>query len=130
MMLHEWPNEDALQKLTMKANMVASLILGRKRQIEEKVKVVDELSASVSEVLTQKQHTMAPLESWHSRMQAASSNRQNTAIVMFTIVTVIFAPLSFMSSVFGMNASEFGDNAWSLSGQFRLREKKSPYHSP
>ncbi|KAK0728856.1 hypothetical protein B0T26DRAFT_699517 [Lasiosphaeria miniovina] len=113
-------DEEKRQSFKLGAAEALARIRDRKRQLEDKIKNADELSASAAEVLALKQHTMATAESWRSSVQAASSNRQNTAIVMFTVVTVIFAPLSFMSSVFGMNAAEFANNSWSLGEQFSL----------
>jgi Mg2+ and Co2+ transporter CorA len=36
--------------------------------------------------------------------RADESVRQGRAIMMFTVITIIFLPLSFMPSIFGMNA--------------------------
>ena len=40
--------------------------------------------------------------------------------MIFTIVTIIFLPLSFCASVFGMNAAEFNDGLLPLSTELRL----------
>lgn len=40
--------------------------------------------------------------------------------MIFTLVTIIFLPLSFIASIFGMNAAELNDGAMSLSSEFRL----------
>ncbi|KAI0008409.1 hypothetical protein F4779DRAFT_641913 [Xylariaceae sp. FL0662B] len=80
------------------------------------------LTVSLTEMtnlLAMKQHEIALVQSWHSITQSEATNKQNTAIVMFTIVTIVFVPLSFMSSVFGMNAAEFSDDKWSLTDQFK-----------
>ena len=45
----------------------------------------------------------------------ANKDRQEAAILLFTVVTIIFLPLSFMSSLFGMNTSDIrnmGKNQW------------------
>jgi hypothetical protein len=42
-------------------------------------------------------------------------DRQENAILVFTIVTIVFLPLSFVSSVFGMNTKDIRDmpyNQW------------------
>ena len=43
------------------------------------------------------------------RMIESNKDRQEAAIFAFTIVTVIFLPLSFVSSIFGMNTSDVRD---------------------
>jgi Mg2+ and Co2+ transporter CorA len=50
--------------------------------------------------------------------------------MMFTLVTVIFLPLSFMSSIFGMNNKEFGGdgNPWVLGDQIKFMCKS--FHTP
>ncbi|KAI0538428.1 hypothetical protein GGR58DRAFT_299134 [Xylaria digitata] len=45
---------------------------------------------------------------------------QGRTIMVFTIVTIIFSPLSFLSSIFGMNNAEFGDNQWKVSDQLKV----------
>ena len=43
-----------------------------------------------------------------SRLQAQLASTQNTSVMIFTTFTVIFLPLSFFTSVFGMNTHEWG----------------------
>ena len=43
------------------------------------------------------------LGEWHRNEMDTHKDRQENAIMVFTIVTIIFLPLSFVSSVFGMN---------------------------
>ncbi|KAK7745663.1 hypothetical protein SLS62_009704 [Diatrype stigma] len=43
--------------------------------------------------------------------QTQISMRQNEIVVAFTIVTIIFLPLGFFSSIFGMNASELSEGS-------------------
>jgi len=41
--------------------------------------------------------------------------------MILTVMTIVFLPLSFMSSVFGMNAAEFGsDNSWPIRDEFKF----------
>jgi CorA-like Mg2+ transporter protein len=40
-------------------------------------------------------------------MQTEVSTQQSKTITVFTLVTIIFSPLSFMASVFGMNVSQW-----------------------
>lgn len=51
----------------------------------------------------------AELGEWHLGEIANNKDRQESAIMVFTIVTIIFLPLSFVSSVFGMNTSDIRD---------------------
>ena len=70
------------------------------------------------------------MQAWESVKQAEEAVRQGRTIMVFTIFTIIFLPLSFMSSVCGMNNVEFGDDTTqTLQGQFGLM-CKSPASQP
>lgn len=43
-----------------------------------------------------------------SRLQAELATSQNLSVMIFTTFTVIFLPLSFFTSLFGMNTQEWG----------------------
>ncbi|KAF1972423.1 hypothetical protein BU23DRAFT_644460 [Bimuria novae-zelandiae CBS 107.79] len=43
--------------------------------------------------------------------QAQLSVRQNQVSLIFTVVTIVFLPLGLISSIFGMNATEFSDGS-------------------
>ncbi|KAK1751124.1 hypothetical protein QBC47DRAFT_351969 [Echria macrotheca] len=75
---------------------------------------------SVNDLLQLKQQQASVVQAWESVNQAAEAVRQGRAIMIFTIVTIVFLPLSFMSSVFGMNNSNFGSNQWSVEQQLQL----------
>ncbi|KAH8765169.1 hypothetical protein BGZ57DRAFT_1007123 [Hyaloscypha finlandica] len=76
--------------------------------------------------LKQKQASVIEARFARKRMQAASDDaeattsltyqavRQGWSIMLFTIVTIIFLPLSFFSSLFGVNAKEFVSGDYSL----------------
>ncbi|KAI9709345.1 MAG: hypothetical protein M1820_003465 [Bogoriella megaspora] len=46
--------------------------------------------------------------------QTQLSMRQNEIVLVFTIVTIVFLPLSFLSSIFGMNARELSGGILSV----------------
>lgn len=49
------------------------------------------------------------LGEWHLGEIDNNKDKQEAAIMVFTIVTIIFLPLSFVSSVLGMNTSDIRD---------------------
>jgi hypothetical protein len=72
-----------------------------------------------------KQQQASIIEAKHALKRADESVVQGRSVMLFTIVTIIFLPLSFMSSVFGMNASDFdaadgNGNKMTLQHQFKL----------
>lgn len=50
-----------------------------------------------------------------SRLQTELASSQNLSVMIFTIFTVIFLPLSFFTSLFGMNTLEWSNNYPSIS---------------
>jgi Mg2+ and Co2+ transporter CorA len=62
--------------------------------------------------MKQKQANIA--EASLSRMSAQVASEQNRAIMIFTVFTIIFLPLSFFTSVFGMNTREWNGNSTDL----------------
>ena len=85
--------------------------------------IADE-EGQVNELLSLKQQQASVVQAYESVRQAEETVRQGRAIMVFTIFTIIFLPLSFMSSVFSMNNVEFGDGTtFTLQGQFQLMGK-------
>lgn len=48
-----------------------------------------------------------------SRLQTELASSQNLSVLIFTIFTVLFLPLSFFTSLFGMNTAEWGGDGGS-----------------
>jgi Mg2+ and Co2+ transporter CorA len=78
----------------------------------------------LKDLLDLKQQQASIIEATYALKRADESVSQGRSIMLFTIITIIFLPLSFMTSVFGMNASDFstptGGNSMSLGKQFKL----------
>ncbi|KAJ0351576.1 hypothetical protein KNSL1_003207 [Colletotrichum chrysophilum] len=71
----------------------------------------------IKDLLDLKQQQASILQAWQSVKQADETVRQGRSIMIFTIVTIIFLPLSFMSSVFGMNNSTIGSDKMTFGDQ-------------
>ncbi|KAL2071212.1 hypothetical protein VTL71DRAFT_12447 [Oculimacula yallundae] len=67
------------------------------------------VSDQLKDLLSLKQQQASIIEAKYALKRADESVTQGRSIMLFTIVTIIFLPLSFMSSVFGMNAKDFAD---------------------
>jgi len=66
-------------------------------------------ATQLKDLLDLKQQQASIIEAKYALKRADESVSQGRSIMLFTIVTIIFLPLSFMSSVFGMNAKDFAD---------------------
>ncbi|KAK3680843.1 hypothetical protein B0T22DRAFT_434949 [Podospora appendiculata] len=80
----------------------------------------EDMAQNANDLLVLKQQQASFVQAWESVKQAGESVRQGQAVMMFTVVTIIFLPLSFMSSIFGMNNLDFGSGSWTLGNQFKL----------
>ncbi|KAF3019773.1 hypothetical protein E8E14_011476 [Neopestalotiopsis sp. 37M] len=109
---YDWFNINADETLTR--------VRDRIDQLQELQRIANDAATSVKDLLELKQQQAGVVQAWQSVRQSDEANSQGRAIMVFTIVTIVFLPLSFMSSVFGMNTKEFGgdDNLMSLREQF------------
>jgi len=62
---------------------------------------------SITDMLDLKQKHANAFEARFARDQAAGTMRQGQTIMVFTIVTIIFLPLSFIAAFFAINVREF-----------------------
>jgi Mg2+ and Co2+ transporter CorA len=62
--------------------------------------------ASDIDLLQALQREANELGEWQSEEMEFKKDRQESAIMVFTIVTIIFLPLSFVASIFGMNTRD------------------------
>ena len=82
--------------------------------IEMHVKDIDRMDkqaariySSITDMLDLKQKHANAFEARFGRDQATGTARQSQTIMVFTIVTIIFLPLSFMAAFFAINVTEF-----------------------
>lgn len=90
------------------------------RAIDHSIQEVDRMDKqakriydSIRDLLDLKQKHANAFEASYARIQAAETARQGQTLMVFTIVTVIFLPLSFIAAFFALNVREFphqGDN--------------------
>ncbi|KUI66265.1 hypothetical protein VM1G_02448 [Cytospora mali] len=78
-------------------------------------------SKSLDDLLALKQQQASVVQAWQSVEQAEEAMKQGRSIMIFTVITIVFLPLAFMSSIFGMNNPEIaGGGPMSLGKQLRL----------
>lgn len=68
----------------------------------------------LKDLLTLKQQQAGVIEAREAVKQAQLTLKQGQSIMIFTIVTIIFLPLSFCVGFFGMNSTEFNDGHLNL----------------
>ncbi|MCJ1476515.1 hypothetical protein MMC13_005181 [Lambiella insularis] len=77
------------------------------KNIERMDKEADDVYQSVDQLLDLKQKYAGVFEARYAREQATSAARQGHTIMVFTIVTIVFLPMSFMAAFFAINIQEF-----------------------
>ncbi|KAI1385692.1 uncharacterized protein F4822DRAFT_351390 [Hypoxylon trugodes] len=93
-------------------------VVGRIEELEELRASAIDTAQSVKDLLELKQQQASVVQAWQAVKQSEETIRQGRSIMMFTLVTIVFLPLSFMSSVFGMNNIEITSDTWSINTEF------------
>ena len=75
--------------------------------IERMRKQANRVNESLTQVLDLKQKHANALEARFTRDQAQATARQGQTIMVFTIVTILFLPMSFMAALFAIDIIEF-----------------------
>ena len=77
------------------------------KDIDRMDKQAERIYSSITDMLDLKQKHANAFEARFARDQAAGTARQGQTIMVFTIVTIIFLPLSFIAAFFTINVAEF-----------------------
>ncbi|KAJ5574827.1 hypothetical protein N7450_008726 [Penicillium hetheringtonii] len=77
------------------------------KDLDRMDKQAERIYHSITDLLDLKQKHANAFEARFARDQAAGTTRQSKTIMVFTIVTIIFLPLSFITSIFTINMKEF-----------------------
>lgn len=77
------------------------------RDLERMDIQAERIYKSITDLLDLKQKHANAFEARFARDQAAGTARQSQTIMVFTIVTIIFLPLSFIAALFTININEF-----------------------
>jgi ankyrin repeat protein/Mg2+ and Co2+ transporter CorA len=111
--------------------------LDLKRRFKDQLKIVDihlkdlrrmdtqaeRIYKSITDLLDLKQKHANAFEARFARDQAAGTARQSQTIMVFTIVTIIFLPLSFIAAIFTINVEEFPHDGGNIALPFSYVSK-------
>ncbi|KAK1773784.1 hypothetical protein QBC45DRAFT_455261 [Copromyces sp. CBS 386.78] len=113
--------KEKLQRFQDQSKHLIYKLSNQLNELQRLRKWAQSTAEAMDDLMSQKQHQASLVQAWESVRQANETTSQGRAIMMFTIVTIIFVPLSFISSIFGMNNVEFtGQGPMALREQFRL----------
>ncbi|OJJ50553.1 hypothetical protein ASPZODRAFT_206942 [Penicilliopsis zonata CBS 506.65] len=77
------------------------------QQIDEMTKITEAIQLSVKDILGLEQNGINIIEAFLSRGQAKESIQQGKTLMVFTVITIFFVPMSFLTSLFALNVSSF-----------------------
>ena len=77
------------------------------KDLDRMDKQAERIYKSITDLLDLKQKHANAFEARFARDQAAGTARQSQTIMVFTIVTIVFLPLSFIAALFTINIEEF-----------------------
>ncbi|ORY60875.1 uncharacterized protein BCR38DRAFT_442746 [Pseudomassariella vexata] len=114
-------DKDTYHWFKVNADELMNRINDRVEQLEELERSAEITAESVKDLLGLKQQQAGVVQAWQSGKQSDEAIKQGRSVMIFTIVTIVFLPLSFMSSIFGMNSIDFSPegNTMTLREQFK-----------
>lgn len=95
--------QDVKKRFGMQLKMIEIHI----KDIDRMDKQAERIYESVTDMLDLKQKHANAFEARFARDQATSTARQSQTIMVFTIVTIMFLPMSFIAAFFTINIQEF-----------------------
>ncbi|KAK4159854.1 hypothetical protein QBC43DRAFT_373536 [Cladorrhinum sp. PSN259] len=118
--LRRCKKREQLHRFRFQSHELLAEVDNRLEELGGLKKNAEGIAKKINDLLSLKQQQASIVQIWESVRQAEESSKQGGAIIMLTVITLIFLPLSFISSVFGMNNRDFGgpDNPWSVHEQF------------
>ncbi|KAH9902297.1 hypothetical protein F4778DRAFT_781529 [Xylariomycetidae sp. FL2044] len=103
---------DSFYRFRSHADESFARVLARIENLEELREAAEAGVDSVRDLLELKGQQISLVQARRSTAQSEEAVKQGRIILVFTLVTIVFLPLSFMSSIFGMNNIEFGSGTW------------------
>lgn len=98
-----WSQDDRKKWFKEVSNMIDTHIRDLKRMDLQ----AERIYKSITDLLDLKQKHANAFEARFARDQAAGTARQSQTIMVFTIVTIIFLPMSFIASMFTINIRQY-----------------------
>ncbi|KAJ8114524.1 hypothetical protein OPT61_g3611 [Boeremia exigua] len=97
-----------LHVVRQQRNALRSPVHPRSKVFEEDL---EEFTREIEDISEQARNVHDMLFQILELKQTLLSIQQNRVVIIFTVITIIFLPLSFISSIFGMNATELSDGS-------------------
>ncbi|CCD54229.1 hypothetical protein BofuT4_P129290.1 [Botrytis cinerea T4] len=109
-------NQVVLRRTFSKSQNLANTISNCHSTLHQLQGAAREVAEEIQELFTLNQQLASIIEATAELERAYENSLQGRSIMIFTFITIIFLPLSFMSSIFGMNAVEITGPSNSVMG--------------
>ncbi|RYO93971.1 hypothetical protein DL764_007900 [Monosporascus ibericus] len=113
------PGEHSAQRTLRRAHDLLNDVEDRTKELVGLLDNAKTTSNALKDLLNLKQQQAGVIEAREAVKIASETKKQGQYIVMFTGITIIFLPLSFATSLFGMNALEINDGKLTLSQELK-----------
>ncbi|KAJ6004574.1 hypothetical protein N7540_012943 [Penicillium herquei] len=88
-----------------------------KRSLDDMNLEAEKTHNSITTLLDLRQKQASLVEAEFGHLQANDTARQSNSVFVFTVITIIFLPLSFLSSLFALNITDFPHEGGTLAYQ-------------
>ncbi|KAI4865709.1 hypothetical protein F4820DRAFT_282367 [Hypoxylon rubiginosum] len=101
--------DDLVGQLRKRCREQQRRIETRYRDLQRMDRRAENAYTSLRSLLELKQMQSNALEAKFARDQAVTASKQGQAILVFTVVTIVFVPMSFIATLFTINIDAWGD---------------------
>lgn len=117
-----WPDQhpNGLPSTLERASSLIADMKSNRDELADLEKRQAKTRTQIRELLDMKQQQSGIIEAKAGIRRADESVLQGRSIVVFTVVTIFFLPLSFFATMFGMNARELNDGKMGIGNQLLL----------
>ncbi|KAK1757198.1 hypothetical protein QBC47DRAFT_412517 [Echria macrotheca] len=103
--------EDSFQDMEMRYTQLMKTLTRRREEIGHLKSEALRVYKDFCDILDLKQKQATVSQALSARQESKEAEKQGQTLLLFTIITIIFLPLSFIAAIFSMNATEItGDN--------------------
>ena len=99
----------AVNEVRRRSREQRRLLEVHRKDVERMDRQAEGIYTSLTHLLDLKQKHSNALEARFARVQTVIATRQGQAIIVFTTVTIIFLPMSFVAAFFAINFHDWGD---------------------
>ncbi|KAM0333931.1 hypothetical protein ACHAQA_000948 [Verticillium albo-atrum] len=99
--------EESDKKASAPVHVNTKTLENHLQRIEQMEQAASKTDKSLHRLVDLKQKQASLTEAWYARESAKDTARQGKTVVVFTVVTIIFLPVSFIAAIFAIDTNGF-----------------------